>query len=110
MLVHVQIRGLPRTERLVGYVRRRVEFALDRFEDRIRVVTVRIEDMNGPRGGRDMQCKVSVKPIRGARVVASVVRHTAAAAADGAAHAVARAFRKSAERRVARARRNRPEK
>lgn len=42
-------------------VARRVRFALTRFRLAIRIVTVRITDINGPKGGIDTRCVVSVK-------------------------------------------------
>jgi len=41
--------------------RRRFEFALGRFHGRIRTVAIRIVDVNGPRGGVDKHCRVTVQ-------------------------------------------------
>jgi len=52
------------------YVERRMLFALGRFSSRIRRVMVRLEDMNGPRGGLDKRCHIEVRvPGRGVLVV-----------------------------------------
>jgi len=40
--------------------RRRFEFALGRFHGRVRSVAIRIVDLNGPRGGVDKRCRVTV--------------------------------------------------
>ncbi|RPI85133.1 MAG: HPF/RaiA family ribosome-associated protein [Planctomycetaceae bacterium] len=53
---------------LVELVHRRLGFALDRFSDRVFSVRLFLHDMNGPRGGRDMLCRV-VARIRGVREV-----------------------------------------
>ena len=51
-------------------IERRLLFALGRFGDRIRRVMVRLEDMNGPRGGLDKRCHVEVRmPGRSVLVV-----------------------------------------
>ncbi|HET8712158.1 MAG TPA: HPF/RaiA family ribosome-associated protein [Gemmatimonadales bacterium] len=42
------------------YVTRRLGLALDRFDHRIDRVQVRLEDVNGPRGGEDKRCRVQV--------------------------------------------------
>ncbi len=42
-------------------VARRVRFALSRFGTSIRTIKVRITDINGPKGGIDKRCVVSVK-------------------------------------------------
>ena len=41
--------------------RRRFELALGRFHARIRSVVVRVTDLNGPRGGVDKRCRVTVQ-------------------------------------------------
>jgi len=52
------------------YIERRLLFALGRFGSRIRRVMVRVEDMNGPRGGLDKRCHIEVRvPGRGVLVV-----------------------------------------
>jgi putative sigma-54 modulation protein len=40
---------------------RRFELALSRFHGRIRSVAVRVVDVNGPRGGVDKRCHVTVR-------------------------------------------------
>lgn len=48
----------------VGHVRahavRRLHFALDRFADRVTRARVRLVDVNGPRGGVDIQYRIQV--------------------------------------------------
>ncbi|MDL1872146.1 ribosome-associated translation inhibitor RaiA [Deltaproteobacteria bacterium PRO3] len=46
------------------HARRRIHFALGRFEDRILSLTLRLSDPNGPRGGQDKCCKIEAK-LRG---------------------------------------------
>ena len=50
-------------------VARRVRFALSRFGASIRIITVRITDINGPKGGLDTRCVVSVKLAAAGEVV-----------------------------------------
>lgn len=45
---------------LGDYIERRVRFALGRFAGRIDRVAVRLSDVNGPRGGIDKHCRVTV--------------------------------------------------
>ncbi|MCK6457289.1 MAG: HPF/RaiA family ribosome-associated protein [Phycisphaerae bacterium] len=42
------------------HVERKLEYALNRFEKRITQVTVRLADVNGPRGGVDKICAIEV--------------------------------------------------
>jgi len=47
-------------EDLAEFIERRLRFALGRFPGRIDRVTVRLSDVNGPRGGVDKRCRVTV--------------------------------------------------
>lgn len=59
----VNIIGLdmPLTEGLRQHVLRRMAAAFDRIELRVASATVRVGDINGPRGGRDKVCRVLVR-------------------------------------------------
>lgn len=46
---------------LTEIARRRFEVALGRFRGRVHSVTVRVADINGPRGGVDKRCRVTVQ-------------------------------------------------
>lgn len=45
------------------FAERRMGFALGRFSNRIRRVTIRLKDLNSTRGGLDKNCQVSVSLI-----------------------------------------------
>ncbi len=46
---------------LRAHVERRLHFALGRFGGRVRQATVRLSDLNGPRGGLDKVCRIAVR-------------------------------------------------
>lgn len=48
---------------------RRLFFALRRFEDRVRRVTVRLEDLNGPKRGVDSRCAITAELTEGRPLV-----------------------------------------
>jgi putative sigma-54 modulation protein len=50
------------------YAVRRLAFALRRFEDRARHLTVRLADMNGPKGGVDSRCSITLQCRDGRRI------------------------------------------
>lgn len=84
------------THELREFAERRLRFALSRFTPRIDQVSLMVVDFNGPRGGVDKRCSVTVKlhraaPIRvsseDAEIEASIAR-----AADKVGRAVARAI------------------
>jgi ribosome-associated translation inhibitor RaiA len=51
------------------YTARRLSFALRRFEDRVRRITVRLIDLNGPRRGVDSRCAMTLELVGGRRIV-----------------------------------------
>jgi len=78
---------------------RRLRFALSRFGSRIRRVTAVIEDVNGPRGGIDKVCRITVKLNRARDVVIcdqdSRITECIAHAAERAGRSVGRAIDRS---------------
>ncbi|HBC63522.1 MAG: HPF/RaiA family ribosome-associated protein [Planctomyces sp.] len=42
------------------FVERRLLFAFNRFDERIRQIVVSFSDVNGPRGGPGLQCRLNV--------------------------------------------------
>ena len=51
------------------YTTRRLSFTLRRFEDRVRHITVRFIDLNGPRRGVDSRCSMALELVGGRRIV-----------------------------------------
>ncbi|MBA3004459.1 MAG: HPF/RaiA family ribosome-associated protein [Desulfurivibrio sp.] len=52
---------LGRNDKSKGFVSRRLSFLVGRFRSAIMRVRVHFSDVNGPKGGVDKQCVVSVK-------------------------------------------------
>jgi hypothetical protein len=50
-------------------LRRRLEFALGRFGARVERVSARVADVNGPRGGIDKSCVITLHLQRSARPI-----------------------------------------
>lgn len=74
MKVEVLFRGIEQSEALKNHVRKRAELQLGRFRHEIAQAIIRIADVNGPRGGLDKRCLVSVE---GAHIpTVTVVRHS----------------------------------
>lgn len=85
--MRLEIRSAPfsLTPALEARVRRRMRFALCRFQAGIRRVTVRLCDLNGPRGGVDKQCRIEAALRRGKTVQVEDVDADLYAAIDRAA-------------------------
>jgi CBS domain-containing protein len=82
------------------YVRRRLGMRLGKFADAIERVSVRIEDVNGPRGGVDQLCRIKVVLSGLPSVVFEVKDASRSAAIDGAIDGAERAVRRSVGRRL----------
>lgn len=70
MRIYVRSRGFELTDALRVHAERRLLFALGRFGRRVRSVMLRVDDVNGPRGGADKRCQIVVRlaPWRDVRV------------------------------------------
>ena len=60
MKLGIRGRHMVLTAPLLAHVERRLRFALSRFEQKIRQIAVQVTDLNGPRGGFEKQCRVTV--------------------------------------------------
>jgi putative sigma-54 modulation protein len=69
----VKTRGVDLTADLLRIVRGSVSAAVGRFADRVSEVFVWIEDTNGPRGGLDTRCRMTLRLNQGGRLTASAV-------------------------------------
>jgi len=96
---HVRLIGVDLDEDQQAYVRRKLGMKLGKFATSIERISVRLTDMNGPRGGVDQVCNVKVV-LSGLPSVVIERRHAALhAAIDGALRATEQAVRKSVRRR-----------
>jgi len=60
MQIDIQALDFPMTKGLRERVRRRMGFALGGRADNIQRVVVRLSDINGPKGGKDMCCHIRI--------------------------------------------------
>lgn len=60
--MHIEIRGhVKATDAIRRHVERRVQTAVGRLSHRVRSVTIRLDDINGPaRGGADKACQIAI--------------------------------------------------
>jgi hypothetical protein len=89
--------GLARQDR--DYIRRKLRIRLGKFAGSIERISVRVEDVNGPRGGIDQACRIKVV-LRGLPSVVFESRDAARnAAVDGALAGAEQATRRALQRR-----------
>jgi putative sigma-54 modulation protein len=60
MRVDVHAQGFEMTNALTEHTERRLRFALKHAADQVQHVTVRLADINGPRGGVDKRCSIHI--------------------------------------------------
>jgi putative sigma-54 modulation protein len=60
MRLRLAARGVELSTELKDYVRLRIHFSLGRFAGKIRSLSIRLADVNGPRGGVDKACDIRV--------------------------------------------------
>lgn len=103
MHIEIQARGFDLTDGLREHTERRLNFSLSWAVHDVSKISVRLQDINGPRGGEDKRCRVQVV-FPGARDV--VIEDTEAdlyvaidRAVDRAERSVARRLGKRHEHR-----------
>jgi hypothetical protein len=87
-----------------AYVRRKLGMKLGKFARAIERVSVRMRDVNGPRGGVDKLCTIKVVLTRLPSVVVDHKHASLRGALEGALRRVEVAVRRSMQRRTTRAR------
>ncbi len=85
MQIEIQALGFSLTEALQQRVTKRLSSAFHGRDEVIRQVSVRLSDINGPRGGEDKCCQVRIAVERMSDVVVKAVQSDLYAAIDRAA-------------------------
>ena len=96
---NIRVDGVSLDDEHRAYIRRRLGEKLGKYASSIERVTVRVRDVNGPRGGVDLLCRIKVV-LSGLPSV--VVEHQAALVQPALTHALAaveRAVRRTLQRR-----------
>ena len=63
---------MPATDAMRAHVERRARAALRRHPDAVVRATLRVRDINGPRGGNDIQCSLLIEGPRFGRLIGQV--------------------------------------
>ena len=90
---------------LEEYVGHRLHFALRRFDDTIRKVTVRLSDQNGPRRGVDTRCVIAVDLDHGGTLLVAATAAWPTVAITAAARRLNETLRRRMDREHVRGRR-----
>lgn len=95
MKIEVRFRGIEGSEPLREYAVRRAHVHLSRFGQELGTVIVRVGDVNGPRGGLDKRCRVTVQGPRFGSATLDELSDDVHAALDLALDRMARAIGRS---------------
>lgn len=98
MNLEIRTNGMQMTEGLRAHAEERVSQALLRFREQVTWVRVQFTDLNGPKGGVDIRCKIEARIQAGGAIVVHQTHETPFSALTGATDAV----RRSVARRVSR--------
>ncbi len=94
MEIRILARNISLTPDQSELIERRVRFELSRFSSRVRTLHVTLSDVNGPKGGSDVLCRIKVLLKGKGEVLSGDVDVSVPAAianvADRAARAIAR--------------------
>lgn len=98
MNLKIRARGITSPMDLRAHVTRTLNHALGRFGARIRDIDVQLTDVNGPKGGDDVECQIRARLApRGELVVQSRLADPVTAVAE-ATHRAERRLRRRLER------------
>jgi len=98
MQIHFQCRGIPGKDDLLRHFERRAAFSLDRFRHHIRRVRAKLWDDNGPRGGADKRCRLTLDLSRGPQLHVEAGDRDPRVAVDLALDRASRSLARSVER------------
>lgn len=90
--------GSDTTEALREHAIRRLSFAVRRFKHRVRHLTVRLIDENGPRRGVDSRCSISADLVDGRQLFVEATAAWPFAAITLAAGRLSEVLRRKADR------------
>ncbi len=60
MNIEIQGINLSIDETVNQFIQRKVMFGLNKYEDAIRRIIIRLTDINGPKGGKDKCCHIQI--------------------------------------------------
>lgn len=103
--VAIRARGVDVDDALDRYIRERCGFKLGKFAHAIDRISVRLEDVGGPKGAPSMRCAVKVVLSRHESIVVEVVEGDHRSAFDHAMDAAERAVKRTRDRSREKARR-----
>jgi putative sigma-54 modulation protein len=81
-----------------AHIERRLQFALSWASDKLQRITVRLEDINGPKGGADKSCRIHIAVVGAKPVIVDELQSDLYIAIDRAVERAGRALTRSLAR------------
>lgn len=100
MQIQIRRHNQEADKELTEFVERRLRFSLGRFSGRLRFIVVSLDDLNGPRGGVDQECRITVHTAWGVEIVIAERGSDSFAAAARAAERAGRSVRRQISLRL----------
>lgn len=97
--IHIRAVGATVNQHDRDYIRRKLDRRLQKFDEAVERASVRIEDVNGPRGGVDKLCRIKVVLGGLPSVVVEEKHYSSQAAIDGALDRAERTVWRAVQRR-----------
>lgn len=104
MNIDIQTQTFSLSDELRQYVSHRLAFALSSHDEYINLIEVRLNDLNGPKGGKDMCCQIRVVLFNMSDVIIRDVESELRTAIDRACDRAGRTVSRQIERRLTKAR------
>jgi putative sigma-54 modulation protein len=98
MRIDIHTSKFQLTEALREHIERRVQFAMSWAQDKLPRVNLRLDDINGPKGGIDKSCRIQIPITGGKSVVIEEVQSDLYIAIDRAVERAGRAISRRLER------------
>ena len=98
MELEIRRHNIHLSDAMKDHIERRLEFALGQFNSRLGSVAVHVEDVNGPKGGIDKQCRILVTLPGGKVIKVEELDAEVTAAVDRAADRIGHAVRREIDR------------
>ncbi len=99
MRIEIHARQFELPDNLRQHIERRLQFALSWADHSLQKVTLRLQDINGPKGGLDKSCLIQVPVVGSKPVVIEEIQADWHMAIDRAIERAGRAVNRTLERR-----------
>lgn len=99
MRIEIHTGKFSLTDSLRAYIERRAQFGFSWAQQSLHTISLRLDDLNGPKGGVDKRCRVQIPIVGGSSVVIEEVQADLYVAIDRAIERAGRSLTRKLERK-----------